>query len=146
VSGFTANLLIGLADHISTHSVGVWKASGAYQASDTAIVLGTIPQTPEKIIALTSYQVDESPALSTGVVGVQVRTRWSGQNPTLVDDLDDSIFSLLHGATHLHLSTGVHVVQALRNSSTSLGQDANGRWERASNYYLTVHRPSPNRL
>jgi len=79
------------------------------------------------------------------VQGVQVRCRWGGQDPRPVDDLDDALFDLWHDADTFTLPTGVRVVLMERRSSTSLGQDGNGRWSRASNYYLTVHRPSLHR-
>lgn len=145
MSGFTVNLLTGLAAYLQTNSLGTWTPSGAYTALQTGIVLGNIPQTPDRIITLTAYSVEDSPDLSDSVLGVQIRTRWGGQDKRPVDDLDDSIFTLLHGNTALLLTTGVMVVQCLRQSTTTLGQDANARWMNASNYYLTVHRPSANR-
>ena len=144
-TGFQSNLLTGLATYLQTAGLGTYSTSGAYTSAQTGIVFGTIPQQPDRIIALTAYVVDDSPSLSDSVLGVQFRCRWAGQDKRAVDDLDDAIFSLLHGATHIVLSTGVHIVQCLRNSGGSLGQDANGRWETTANYYLTVWRPSTHR-
>ena len=122
-----------------------WNTSGAYTALQTGIVLGNVPQSPDRIITLTSYGVSDSPNLSDSLLGVQVRTRAEGADKRKVDDLDAAIFNLLHGKTALTLTTGVTVVQCLRQSATTLGQDANSRWSNASNYYLTVHRPSTYR-
>jgi hypothetical protein len=145
VSGFSTNLLTGLAAALQTASLGTWNPSGAYTALQTGITLGKVPQEPDRIITLTAYALADDPALSDSQVGVQVRTRWSGSDPRPVDDLDDSIFSLWHGKCGLVLTTGITVVQLLRISGTSLGQDANQRWCRTSNYRATVHRPSANR-
>lgn len=146
MSGFTTDLLTGLAAYLQTAGIGTWNTSGAYSAAQTGIVLGTVPQAPDRIITLTAYPVRDDAALSDSVIGVQVRCRWGGQDPRLVDDLADSIFSALHGITHVTLTGGVKVVQILRQSGpVSLGQDQNGRWSNSSNYYLTVHRPSANR-
>jgi hypothetical protein len=132
--------------HLAAGSLGAtWNTSGAYTVLQTGIVLGNAPQSPDRIITLTAYGVSDSPNLSDSVQGVQIRTRWGGQDPRPVDDLDDAIFNLLHGRTALALTTGVTVVQCLRQSTTTLGQDANGRWMRSSNYYLDVHRPSTYR-
>jgi hypothetical protein len=146
MSGFTTELLTGLAAYIAAGGIGAtWSTSGAYTVLQTGIVLGAIPQSPDRIVTLAAYGVADSPALSDSVVGVQVRTRWGGSDPRPVDDLDDAIFDLLHGKTALTLSTGVTIVQCLRQSSASLGQDENNRWMRTANYYATAHRPSANR-
>ena len=146
MSGFTTDLLTGIAAYLAAGGIGAtWNTSGAYTALQTGIVLGTIPQEPDRIITLTAYPVGDSPALSDSVIGLQVRTRCEGQDKRKVDDLDDAIFELLHGATHVTLSTGVQIVQCLRQSAATLGQDQGGRWSNASNYYLSVHRPSTHR-
>ena len=146
-AGFRSNLLTGLAVHIAAAGIeATWTPSGVYGVLDTGIVLGTIPQTPDRIITLSAYGVSDDPSLSTSVLGVQVRCRWGGSDPRPVDDLSDAIFNLLHGAQHITLSTGVHIVQIPLNSGpTSLGQDQNGRWATVSNYYATTHRPSTHR-
>jgi len=145
-AGLESNLLTGLAVYLAAGGIeATWTPSGAYTALQTAIVLGNIPQTPDRVITLTTYAVSDSPNLSDSVLGVQVRTRAEGADKRKVDDLDAAIFNLLHGKTALALTTGVTVVQCLRQSSTTLGQDENGRWSNSSNYYLDVHRPSTNR-
>lgn len=148
MTGFATDLVTNLAAYLQTNTLGTWNTSGAYTALQTGIVLGTVPQAPDRIITLSTYGVEDSAALSDSVIGVQIRCRWSGADPRSVDDLADSIFALLHGKTAFTLGTGgtaVKVVQCLRSSAGTLGQDANGRWSNVSNYYLTVHRPSTNR-
>jgi hypothetical protein len=76
---------------------------------------------------------------------VQVISRWGGRDPRPSDDLDDAIFSLLHGRQRLVLSTGVTIVQIMRVSGAPLGWDENQRRSVSSNYYVTVHRASTNR-
>ena len=146
MSGFTTDLLTGLAVYLAAGGLGAtWNTSGAYTALQTGIVLGNIPQTPDRVITLTAYGVTDSPNMSDSTVGVQVRTRWGGQDKRGVDDLDDAIFNLLHGKCDFTLTTGVVVGQCLRQSAATLGQDENGRWQNVSNYYLSVWRPSTNR-
>lgn len=143
--GFETNLLEGIAQLIEDAGIGVWKATGVYTTSETGIVIDTVPASPDKIITLSDYPVSDDPTLSDSVIGVQVRTRLGGQNPSLVKDLDGAIFSFLHGMPAQTMANGVHIVSCFRNSGASLGQDANNRWMRSSNYYVTVHRPSTNR-
>jgi hypothetical protein len=89
--------------------------------------------------------VSDDPSLSDSVTGLQVVTRAAGQDPRPTDDLTDDVFDVLHGAHGVDLATGIRVVEALHRSGSTQGQDENGRWRFASNYYLTTHRPSPNR-
>lgn len=145
MSGFSTNLLTGLAADLHTATIGTWRATGVYTIAETAIVLGTIPQGPDRIITLTAYGVSDDPSLSDSVIGVQVRCRWGGHDPRLVEDLADLIFARWHGMTGVTLTGGVFVVQCLRNSHGSLGEDENGRWMTTSNYYAWLHRPSTYR-
>jgi len=145
MSGFNTDLLTGLAVYLQSNSIGTWNSSGIYTAQQTGIVLGNVPQSPDRIVTLTTYGVQDAPSLSDSVIGVQMRCRWSGSDPRLVDDLSDLIFNLLHGKLHLVLTTGVIIVQSLRQSAAPLGQDSNSRWSNVSNYYMSVHRPSTNR-
>jgi len=144
-TGFQTNLLTGLAVYLDAAGVGTWNTTGVYTTAQTGIVLSTIPQGPDRIITLSSYGVTDDPSLSDSVIAVQVRTRWGGADPRLVHDLDDAIFTVLHGKTDWTLSTGVYVVECLSISATPLGQDANLRWSYSHNYYLTTWRPSANR-
>jgi hypothetical protein len=145
VSGHQSNLLAGVGALLADASVGVWNPTGAYASGQTGIVVKVIPQTPDTIIAISTYPVTDEPALSDSVVGLQVLTRAGGQDPSTVDDLADAVFDQLHGLHDHTLSTGVRVVQCLHRSGGSLGQDDLHRWSRSDNYYVTTHRPSPNR-
>lgn len=146
MAGYTTNLLTGLAQHLAAAGVGVWNPAGVYTAGQAGIVLGAVPPAPDRIITLTGYGVTDDPTLADTVTGVQVRCRWAGADPRLVDDLADQVFDLWQGSGPLTLSTGVRVLLLQRRSSTSLGTDGNGRWSRADNFYVTTHRPSTHRL
>jgi len=146
-SGFESNLLTGLAVYLAAGSIeATWNTGGSYTALQTGIVLGNIPQSPDRIITLTVYDADDDPALSDSTVRVQVRCRAQGADKRLVDDLDAAIFNLLQNKLDVTLSTGVRVGQIHRTSGpASLGQDGNSRWSVSSNYAVSVHRPSANR-
>ena len=143
--GFESDLLTGIAQLLATAGLGTWRDTGIYTTAETGIVFDTVPQSPDRVITLTDYVVSDDPALSDSVIGVQVRTRWGGQDPRPVKDLDGGIFDALHGLEGVTLTGGVHIVSMFRRSGTSMGQDTNNRWGRSSNYYATVHRPSINR-
>ena len=145
MSGFESDLLTGVAQLLAAANLGTWRDSGIYTAAETGIVFDVIPVSPDNIVTLTDYAVSDDPTLSDSVIGVQVRTRLGGQDPRPVKDLDGAIFNVLHGLESVTLTGGVHVVSMVRRSGASLGQDANNRWMRSSNYYATVWRPSANR-
>ncbi len=150
MSGFQTNLLTGIAVDLAAAGLSLtWNTSGVYTTAQTGIVLGTVPQAPDRIVTLTAYGVDDDPSLSDSIIGLQVRTRWGGQDPRLVNDLDDSLFAYLHGKEAWTVGSGAAAVViglCLRVSGpVSLGQDANNRWSLSSNYYLDLWRPSTNR-
>lgn len=144
MSDFDTDLLTGVAVLLAAAGHGTWSPSGGYTSGQTGIVLHAFPDTPARVITLTAYGVADDPSLSDSTYGLQVRTRWDGQDPRLVNDLAGAIFSTLQGLT-VTLSTGIKVVQCLRRSWVSLGQDDTKRWARSDNYYLDVHRPSTHR-
>lgn len=143
--GFQNDLITGYAELIDDATTAKWDASGVYAESDTGICVQVIPQSPAGIVALTTYPVSDDPSLSDSVIGFQVHVRLPGEDPRPVNDLSDSIFDLIHGATNVHLSTGAVVVESLHRSGVLHGQDDLKRWSRSDNYYLTTWRPSPNR-
>ena len=145
MSGFETNLLTGVAQLLAAASVGTWRYTGVYADAETAIVLDVLPASPDNVITLSDYVVSDDPTLSDSVIGIQVRTRWGGQDPRPVKDLDGAIFNVLHGLESVTLASGVHVVSMVRRSGVSLGQDTSSRWMRSSNFYATVWRPSTNR-
>lgn len=141
---FETDLLVGHAQLLAAAGVGTWNASGSYTAGQTAIVLDAVPETLPRLIVLSTYAVDDNPGLNDDLLGLQVLTRWDGQNPNACRDLDGAIFDLLQGRSRY--TAGVFVTLCARRSASSLGQDSSKRWMRSSNYYLNVFRPTPHRL
>ncbi|GAW50613.1 MULTISPECIES: phage tail terminator protein [unclassified Nocardioides] len=143
---FETAFLEGFAQLLAADPVaGVWNSSGVYAAGETGIILGGLPQSPDQVIALTAYGVTDDPSLSDSTIGLQLTTRWGGQDPRAVGRLTSRCFAKLHGLHDFDLVTGVHVVQCLRRSWTSIGQDQGNRWRTTQNFYVDVHRPSVNR-
>lgn len=141
---FTADLRAGHAQLIAAAGIGTYRTDGSsYLPTETAIVFGGMPPDPDRVIVLGTYTVTDDPSLSDSVIGLQVRCRGLA-DPADVDTIADAVFDLLHGKQAYTAGT-VRVVEAVRNSDAPLGRDDNNRWERADNYYLTVHRPSANR-
>lgn len=143
--GWTSKVLVGLAVILDTANVGDWNPTGAYTANQTGILLRAVPPDPDRIITLAAYPVGtDLQGMADHTLGVQIRVRGLPDNPRDCDDLADSIFDELD-STGRATWGDVPVVQAWRQSYTSLGQDANGRWERSENYYVQAMRPTTHR-
>ncbi len=142
---FDVAFLEGFARLLGAAGVGIWSAAGAYTSSQTGIVVGTLPQSPDRLVALAAYGVDDDPTLSNTVQGLQVTTRWGGLDPREVARLTSKVFDHLHGLWGVTLPSGVYVASVVRTSHTSIGQDSGGRWRTVQNFYCTVHRPSAHR-
>lgn len=145
VRGLESQLMTGAAALLAAANVGTYRDDGtAYGSDETAIVLGELPPTPDRVIGLTTYPVSDDPALSDSVVGLQVVTRTTGSVLDLAD-LTGAVFDQLHGLRDTRLSSGLWVVQLLRRSGTPLGLDENRRWRHSQNFYATIHAPSAHR-
>jgi hypothetical protein len=143
--GFQTDLMTGFAQLLAAAGVGTWKVDGAYQSTQTGILLRTLPQGPDRVIALAAYGVDDDPTLGDDVTGLQITTRWGSGDPRPNDDLADQVFDQLQNLPRTTLATDVVVTRCYRRSWSSLGQDSNTRWRTVQNFYVTAHRPSQHR-
>lgn len=142
---WTSTLAHGLATYLAEHGIGTYRPSGVYDDTETGIVVGTVPQQPPRIVALTPYPLATDATQADDVIGLQVRARSAGTDPRDALDLSDAAFDVLVGATHLDLSgVVVHLVE--HTGSAPMGRDASGRYEHVSNYQLTAHHPTANRV
>ena len=140
--GYTNDLLTGLAQHLTTLDLGLtYNPDSVYTAAQTGIVIGPMPPSPEKVVALQPYTV-RSGARSDVTQGVQIRIRGATRTPiNAVNDLADDIYDALHGATDVDLGP-IRVSLIIRASHALMGPDANARQETSSNYYLETAHPS----
>ncbi|WP_131104026.1 minor capsid protein [Ornithinimicrobium sufpigmenti] len=136
----TRRLTVGLAEHLHAHWLGTWSPVGVFLKGATGITTKAVPPQPDRIIALTPYTVADT-VEGHRVQGMQVRTRGAQYDPLDVDDLDDAIYQLLHGAEGLVLG-GVKVHKAYRASHGTLGADGDHRTEASANYYLLLDAPT----
>lgn len=140
--GWTTDLLIGLGEHLDGAGVATWRPSGAYQAGETGIVVRGIPQSPDRLLTLAPYPLDNAEwrGMADYATALQIRVRGT-VDPRVCEDLADSVFDQLDSLSGLVLN-GVSVVDMWRQSYTSLGADDNGRWQRSENYYINAMRPT----
>lgn len=142
----TTELLDGFATTIAAAGLASWNPTGVYTSGQTGIFRKILPADPDRAIALTLVNTDDDVTMPLGQKMLQVKGRGVPNNPTDVDDLLDSIFDILHGATGLVFG-GQTVIQCLRRVSVPMGMDeASHRWERLDQYYLDVDAaPTANR-
>ncbi|MFG3174939.1 minor capsid protein [[Kitasatospora] papulosa] len=138
---YTTDLTEGLAELLTGEALGVYRPDTVLQEGETAIVLGVMPEEPDRVICLTAYPVEDSD-LVDAVTAVQVRFR-AGLDPREVDALTDRAFDLLHNRQGYRLR-GIYVALSWRQSQAWIGQDAHGRMEATANYYLRTVRPGPH--
>lgn len=128
-----------IAHRLAEASVGTWDPAGAYTPDQTGITLKTMPASPDAVVAVTVYDVDESPdpRSVTQAWSVQIRTRAPGV-PDSVDDLADDAHDAL---TAHHAQWGdVFVQRSHRRNFAPMGEDANRRHERVDNYHVITAR------
>lgn len=143
---FISDLLTGVAVAIDAAGIGLtWRDGEPYDDDQTGIFLKTVPPSPDRLVVLTAYGISDDPTLSDSVQGLQVRSRGVPQLSTDCDDIDDAVFGFLQN-TVLDLTTGIRIVSAFRTSTAPLGQDPSNRFEVASSYALSTHRPSTHRF
>ncbi|MCD7440233.1 minor capsid protein [Streptomyces lincolnensis] len=131
------DLLQGVAELLAVENVGVYSPTAALPAGGTGIVLGRMPDGPDRVLALNPYPVADDDSTDS-VTGVQVRIR-AGANVLDLVQLADDVFGVLHNRESWD-ARSVRVEISWRNSQAWIGQDAKGRMELTSNYYFRTVR------
>ena len=133
----TTQIHTAIAQRLAEQGVGTYRPTGVYTAAETGITIKAVPQSPDRIIAITVYDVDEDPDPTNPWQAFIVQLRYrAGKYPTDVDDIADAA----HTALTVHHQTWgtVRVDRCHRQSFIPIGADANGRQERTDNYRLVT--------
>lgn len=136
-----ANLLRGVAELLHVEGVGVFDPDAVLPADSTGIVLGKVPDGPDRVLGLTPYPVADDDSTDS-VTAVQARMRWGTDAAGLVT-LADDVFTVLHNRRS-YTVRGVWVEISWRNSQAWIGQDTRGRMELVGNYYFRTVRSGPH--
>lgn len=132
-----ADLLVGVAELLAAEDIGVYSPTAPLTAGATGIVLGRVPDGPDRVIGLTPYPVADDDSTDS-VTGIQARLR-AGTNPLDVVQLANDVFTALHNRRSYD-ARGVRVEISWRNSQAWIGQDSRGREELTSNFYFRTVR------
>lgn len=141
MSGWTRDLLVGLAQDIAAAGVGVYRPAGGYVPSDTAVVFGDLPTAPDRCIGLTAYASLDEVAVNLSSVRVQFYLRGAAGNSMDVVDLNDDLFAALQGLGGRQYGAA-YLVDARRVSAVPMGVDGSRRSEISANYELDVNTPA----
>lgn len=132
------DLLVGVAELLAAEDVGTYSPNDPLPVDATGIVLGRVPDGPDRILGLTPYPVTDDDSTDS-VTGIQVRMR-AGTNPLDLVQMANSVFTVLHNRQGWD-AHGVRVEISWRNSEAWIGQDTRGRMEKTANYYVRSVRP-----
>ncbi|WP_042170089.1 minor capsid protein [Streptomyces sp. NBRC 110035] len=135
------DLLVGVAELLAAEGVGTYDPSGALPADGVGIVLGRVPDSPDRVLGLTPYPVADDDSTDS-VTGIQARMR-AGTNALDVVQLANNVFTVLHNRCSWDVR-GVWVEISWRNSQAWIGQDSRGRMELVANYYVRTVRSGSN--
>ncbi|MFM9675769.1 minor capsid protein [Streptomyces brasiliscabiei] len=136
-----ADLLQGVAELLDAENVGTYNPNGVLPAGSTGIVLGKVPDGPDRAIGLTPYPVSDDDS-TDAVTGIQARMR-AGTDPVGVVQLANDVFTVLHNRRSYDVH-GVQVEISWRNSQAWIGQDTHGRMELVANFYFRTIRSGPH--
>lgn len=131
------DLLVGLAELLDAEGIGAYRPASVLPEGTTGIVLGKMPEAPDRALCLTPYPVADDDSTDS-VTGIQARMR-AGTDPSAVVQLANDVFSVLHNR-QVYEVRGVRVEISWRNSQAWIGQDGRGRMELVSNYYFRTVR------
>lgn len=141
MTGFTTDLLTGLAGFLASAGIGItYRPTTPYLATETGVFFGLYPTAPDRCVALTAYVATDEPKVALSKIRVELALRGVANDALDVHNLGDAVFGVLQGAEDLTFGTA-HVVQALRKISASGGVDANKRSMRSDSYDLDLDVP-----
>ena len=143
--GATVDFLTGLAVFLDSRGVGKYRPTGVYVANETGWVFGGVPGSPDAVIVATKYGQDDDPTQAESTYRVQLRTRGPRGDLRTSEDLQDTLFDVLHNLPRQTIG-GITVRGAWRRSIAYLGVDGNGRHSHTGNYEFPLHRPTAHRL
>ena len=139
--GYENDIVTAVAEMLDAKGIAEWDPTGVYSATGTlpAVFIQAVPEIARPIITLSAYPVHGALDPNDSVLGLQVRTRSEGRDPRATNQLDGDVYVALHGKRGIAFA-GYRITKILFQSGASLGQDAAGRWERSSNFYITGPR------
>lgn len=140
MTSYESNLLVGLARDLHTLGVGVWGATSAYTPGERGIVLHTLPDTPDEVVAVAQYAEAEVGTyrrdVESVITFVQIRFRVHVANDGV--DAQSAVRDRYHRQRVLLAGDDLTVaVTGRQQSRGALGQDQNDRHLFTQNFSFT---------
>lgn len=138
----TEEILVGLAELLSSAGVGSWAGAAGEVGSDDAgpvIVIGQAPREPARLVRLQHYRTSGD-YLTDRIVGVQVLIRSADGAPDY--ETERGIVDALHALRAVTLGTGADaraITQCLLQSGAAIADDEAGRSRTVLNFYVYVN-------
>lgn len=136
-----SDILVGFAQLIHNAGAGVYRPSGGYLATETAVVFGDLPTTPNKAIGLTLYTSTDEIKENRSQRRIQAWYRGDPNDSLSANDIASGVFDAVQGLENFDMGS-VHVIQIHRVSFLPQGLDTLKRSERADNYAIDVNTPN----
>jgi len=140
---FQTEFITALAQLMNDLGIGIFRTSGTYTSTETAITIDQLPADPDRAIAIALYPVSDA-GNTDSIVGIQLRIRGPRNDRRFVKDTTDRIFDSLHDLQQTTWGT-TPVVRVYRNSGANLPADSNNRQEATQNYYAQITRSGTHR-
>jgi hypothetical protein len=141
VSAVETDLLLGIAQYLNDVGAATYRPTGGYLATDTAIVFGELPTSPDRVVAITVYGSDDEGQVPLSQMRVQFMFRGKPNNTLDAGEVAGPVFEHMQGLEHLQCGAA-HINLAQRVSRITLGADENKRQLRSDNYALDVDMPA----
>lgn len=132
----TNALRVGFFEILAAEGVCTWAPGSVTADPATGAVLGVLPDSPDKAIALGTFDL---PPIGGGdqQLRLTMLTRGTKDNPTDVDDLTKDAIGVLNGLGG-RLVGGIWVVDTVVQSSAALSADGNQRPRRTTHFFVTA--------
>lgn len=134
-------ILDGLARHLETQGMGVYRADGVFSPDQRGITVSAFPETPREIVALTLYLPEFTRTSPTAerqltAASIQVKYRLLG-HPLAGIEYFDQLMAVLHDK---HIDLGQVNAHTSYQSYTPLGQVNNAAWVFSTNWRISSLR------
>lgn len=131
----TTGLLVGYFEALAAAGVCSWDTSAVYTSGQVAGVLGTLPDSPDRAIALLTYPNTQ---LGGGDERIEMQMLTRGtKHPQVLGAIHDGAMRVLTGLGGRFVG-GVWVVDTVVRYAAPLSPDGNGRARTSTRFYVTV--------
>lgn len=136
------HVLPGLAAYLALRGHGVYSTTDPYQPGDVAITLGTLPDAPDRCIALaTSSPPESNSGEPYDQMRIRIRVRGTPAEPDSRERAQ-AIYDELHGLGVTQLPNGGLIVNCVCTTPVWAGTDKSNRHETVVTALVEHYNPA----